>query len=201
LMGVAGGGAQPSTILLAGVAGLVAGACSMALGEWLSVTNAREMARSQIDGGVADLHAAAAWEPRELALIYEAKGMTEDEARRAAERIIAHDPHAIATLIREEHEFHVASMGTNPASAAAYSFALFALGALIPLSPFFFASAARGIIPSIAVSLAALYVLGMLTSFFNGRSQVFSGLRQVVIGAAAAAVTYGAGRILGAVVG
>ena len=200
LMGVAGGGAHTSTILLTGVAGLVAGACSMALGEWLSVTNAREMAKSQIDREVEDLKERSDWQRKELALLHEAKGLSEEDARRAADRIIAQDPSAIESLARDELVLDAAQMGVSPTSAAAYSFFLFSIGAIIPLLPFFFASAASGIAASITVSLSALFILGLLTSFFNGRSPMFSGFRQVGIGAAAAALTFIVGSIFGAVI-
>ncbi|MEO7207652.1 MAG: VIT1/CCC1 transporter family protein [Steroidobacteraceae bacterium] len=200
LMGVAGGGAHTSTILLTGVAGLVAGACSMGLGEWLSVTNAREMAKSQVDTDVDEIQARSAWQHKELVLLHEAKGMSEEDAKHAAERILAHDPGAIESLTRDEVVFDAAHMGINPSSAAAFSFFLFAAGAIVPLLPFFLASATPGIIASATLSLAALFVLGLLTSFFNGRSPVFSGVRQVGIGAAAALVTFLVGSIFGAVI-
>ena len=200
LMGVAGGGAHAATILLTGVAGLVAGACSMALGEWLSVTNAREMAKSQIDREVEGLQERSAWQHKELALLHEAKGMSEEDASRAADRIIAQDPGAIESLNRDELVFEAAHMGVNPSSASAYSFFLFAIGAIIPLLPFLFAPAVPGIIACIALSLIALFVLGLLTSFFNGRSPMFSGFRQVCIGAAAAIVTFVVGRIVGDII-
>jgi VIT1/CCC1 family predicted Fe2+/Mn2+ transporter len=202
MMGMAGGGAQRATILLTGLAGLIAGACSMALGEWLSVTNARELARSQIDREVEQMRGAPDWAQEELALIYETKGKGEDEARRAAELIIAQGPRAVDELIRTELDFDSTHLGVSPASAAMYSFCLFAVGALIPLLPFFVASSsAAAITASVCLSLAALFTLGLMTSFFNGRSPTFSGLRQVGIGAAAATVTYLAGRVFGAVVG
>jgi len=201
LMGVAGGGGQRSTILLSGVAGLFAGACAMALGEWLSVTNAREMAVRQIDQQVENAHATSTLEGRELALIYEAKGMTEDDARRAADKILAEEPGAVDTLVREALGFEPAHLGANPVSAASVSFVLFAFGAIMPLLPFFGLATRAGIIESAAVSLMALFGLGLVTSFFNGRTPLFSGARQVVIGAAAALITYWVGRIFGAVVG
>jgi len=200
LMGVAGGGAHTPSILLTGVAGLVAGACSMALGEWLSVTNAREMAKSQIDREVEDLEERSDWQRKELALLHEAKGLSEEDARRAADRIIAQDPSAIESLARDELLLDAAQMGVSPASAAAYSFLLFAIGAIVPLLPFFFASSGSGVVASITLSLTALFILGLLTSFFNARSPMFSGFRQVGIGAAAAAVTFIVGRIFGAVI-
>jgi vacuolar iron transporter family protein len=154
MMGVAGAGASIPVILLTGIAGLVGGACSMALGEWLSVTNARELALSQVERDIGTRQANAA--------------------------------HA-----------SVASAG-DAASAAAFSFALFAVGALVPLLPLGVLPAAWRIAGSIALSVIALFVIGLATSLFNARSALYSGLRQVVIGVAAAAVTYLAGRIFGA---
>jgi len=202
MMGVAGAGAQTRTILLTGAAGLIAGACSMALGEWLSVTNAHELAQSQIDRELEEMRAAPEWAHKELALIYETKGMSEEEARRAADQVIAEGPGAVDALIRTELSIDAAHLGVNAVSAATYSFALFAIGALVPLLPFLIASSSTpAMAASVACSMAALFVLGLLTSFFNGRSPMFSGLRQIAIGAAAAAVTYAAGRIFGAAVG
>lgn len=201
MMGVAGGGMPTSAIILTGIAGLFAGACSMALGEWLSVTNAQEMARSQMDTDVKELHATANWKREQLALIYEAKGMTEEEAQRAADRVVAQNPEAIETLIGEERMIAVAGFGNNPTSAAAYSFSLFALGAAVPLLPFFFATSWHAIAAASILSLLALVAIGLLTSFFNGRTPLFSALRQVGIGAAAAALTYGVGRLVRAAIG
>jgi VIT1/CCC1 family predicted Fe2+/Mn2+ transporter len=200
LMGVAGGGVATSTIILTGVAGLVAGACSMALGEWLSVTNAREMVASQVDSGQA--LRAESWKREQLALIYEAGGLSEVDAQRAAERVIARDPDALRALIGEERAIAVmGTAGNNPLSAASYSFVLFATGACIPLLPFLFATRTSALIASAALSLLALFAIGLLTSFFNRRSPLFSGLRQVGIGAAAAAVTYAIGRGAAALMG
>jgi len=202
MMGMAGGGAQRPTILLTGLAGLIAGACSMALGEWLSVTNARELARSQIDRELEQVRTAPDWANKELALIFETKGKSEEEARRAADRVMAEGPAAVESLIRAELAVDSTHLGVHPASAATYSFSLFGIGALVPLLPFFVTSLpSPAIIVSVVLSLSALFALGLLTSFFNGRSPLFSGLRQVGIGAAAALVTYAAGRIFGAVIG
>jgi predicted membrane protein (TIGR00267 family) len=157
MMGVAGAGASTVTILLCGIAGLVGGACSMALGEWLSVTNARELALSQLDRDI---------------------GMREPDQRHLS----------------------VASAG-DAASAAFFSFLLFALGALLPVLPFCFLPVPMRIAGSIVLSFGGLFMLGVVTSLFNARSALFSGLRQVAIGAAAAAVTYVVGRAFGALTG
>ena len=200
VMGVAGGGAPASVILLTGVAGLVAGAFSMALGEWLSVTNSREMARSQVAKEAEELLENPEAERKELALIYEAKGLSEEEAHRVAAQLMEDRSSALDTLVREELGIDPAEMGGNPWSAAGISFVLFALGALAPIAPFFFTGSAGGIAWSIGLSLAALVALGAVTSLFNGRSAWFSGARQMLIGAAAAAITYMAGAAFGAAV-
>lgn len=201
LMGIAGGAMPAAAIVLTGVAGLVAGACSMALGEWLSVTNAREMVRSHTGTDARELHTTTAWKREELTLMHEARGLSEEAAEQAAQRILSQEPEALQTLIREERAIAMAGRAHDAASAAAYSFLLFALGASIPLLPFLIASAARAIAASITLSLLALFAVGLLSSFFNGRSPIFSGLRQVGVGAAAAAVTYAAGRLVGAAIG
>lgn len=157
MMGVAGGGAKAATLLLTGMAGLIGGACSMALGEWLSVTNARELAESQVDATIA---------PRPLHGASPQKAAPFSDAR----------------------------------SAAALSFFLFAFGAMVPLLPYCVLPAPSATLGSIGVSLAALLAIGLATTLFNGRSALFSGSRQVTIGACAAAVTYLAGRIFGALV-
>jgi VIT1/CCC1 family predicted Fe2+/Mn2+ transporter len=201
MVGIAAGGAPGSAILLTGLAGMVAGACSMALGEWLSVTNARELARSQMDRDVRELHASAAWKQEELTLLYEAKGMTEQDAKRAAGDTLAGDARATDALIEEELVLDVAALGNDPGKAAAYSFALFALGALVPVIPFFFFTvAANGLVAATGLALATLFAIGLMTAFFNGRSALFSAFRQVGIGALAAAVTFTAGHLFGAVV-
>lgn len=202
MMGVAGGGANSWTILLTGVAGLIAGAFSMALGEWLSVTNAREMSTSQVDRELQAMHATPDWAHHELALIYEAKGMSEEAAGLEADRIIAQGSEAIDELIRGELSIESAHLRVNALSAAAYSFGLFAVGACIPVLPFLLAAASpKAIGASIALSMTALFLLGLSTSFFTGRSAWFSGMRQLGVGTVAAAVTYACGRIFGAVVG
>jgi VIT1/CCC1 family predicted Fe2+/Mn2+ transporter len=157
MMGVTGAGASMTGILLTGIAGLVAGACSMALGEWLSVTNARELALSQLD--------------------------------RAFGSPAPHRTHR-----------SVAAAG-DAATAAGYSFVLFALGAAVPVLPFATLPGTLRVIGSVAASTAALFVLGVATSLFNARSALFSGLRQIGFGAAAAAITYAGGQIFGALAG
>ena len=201
VMGVAGGGAEANTILLTGLAGLVAGALSMALGEWLSVTNARELARTQIAKEKEEIEQTPEAERRELALILQAKGVPREDAQRAARDIMRDPAKALETLSREELGIDPAEMGGNPWSAAAFSFALFAAGAAFPVVPFFFASGMAGVAWSVGVSAVALAGIGVATSLFSGRSASYSAARQVLIGAAAAAITYGAGALIGVSLG
>ncbi|MEI5998987.1 VIT1/CCC1 transporter family protein [Paraburkholderia bengalensis] len=197
IMGVAGAGTGNRTILLTAFAGLVAGACSMALGEWLSVTNARELARTQIAKEADELEHTPDAEEHELRLIYRAKGLDSAEARRVASQMMRDKSKALDTLTREELGLDPAELGGNPWTAAAVSFCLFAAGAIVPAMPFLWTSGNVAIIQCIALSVVALAAIGVFTSLFNGRSVAFSAMRQVLIGLAAAAFTFGAGRLLG----
>jgi VIT1/CCC1 family predicted Fe2+/Mn2+ transporter len=197
IMGVAGAGSANRTILLTGLAGLVAGACSMALGEWLSVTNARELARTQLAKEADELEHTPDAERHELALIYESKGIDADESRRVADQIMRDREHALDTLAREELGIDPKELGGNPWSAAGVSFCLFSLGAAFPTAPFLWASGTSGIVQSVVLSALGLAAVGVFTSLFNGRSAAFSATRQIVIGLVAAAFTAGAGRLLG----
>ena len=197
VMGVAGAGQASHTILLTGLAGLVAGAVSMALGEWLSVTNAREFARSQIEQEKQELEETPDAERKELALIFQAKGLPREDAQRVATDLMRDKRAALDTLTREELGIDPAEMGGNPWSAAAFSFALFAAGAFFPVAPFFFAMGTTGMAWSLALSVTALGAIGLATSLFSGRGPVYSATRQVVIGAVAAGVTYGIGAAIG----
>lgn len=197
IMGVAGAGSANKTILLTGLAGLVAGACSMALGEWLSVTNARELARTQIAKEADELENTPDAERHELALIYEAKGIERNEARRVAAQIMRDKDKALDTLTREELGIDPKELGGNPWSAAGVSFLLFAAGAAFPTAPFLWAHGYAAIAQSVLLSAFGLATVGVFTSLFNGRSALFSASRQIVIGLVAAAFTAGAGRLLG----
>ncbi|MFC0401015.1 VIT1/CCC1 transporter family protein [Paraburkholderia rhizosphaerae] len=197
IMGVAGAGTSTHAITLTGLAGLIAGACSMALGEWLSVTNARELARTQIAKEADELEHAPDAERRELALIYEAKGIDPAEAKRVAAQIMRDKQKALDTLTREELGIDPAELGGNPWSAAGVSFCLFSLGAIFPVLPFLWTHGSAAIAQCIALSALGLAAVGLFTSLFNGRSAAFSAFRQIVIGLIAAAFTFGVGRLLG----
>jgi vacuolar iron transporter family protein len=197
IMAVAGAGTSNRIILLTGLAGLIAGACSMALGEWLSVTNARELARTQIDREAEEIEQTPQAEQHELALIYQAKGVPKDDAERIAAELMINKRAALDTLTREELGIDPNELGGNPLAAAATSFALFSAGALFPLLPFVWLHGLVGIATSVVVSAAALGGVGLLTSLFNGRNPWFSAGRQILFGCAAAGVTYAIGLLLG----
>ncbi len=197
IMGVAGSGAGNRIILLTGLAGLTAGACSMALGEWLSVTNARELASTQIAKEAEELRQTPQAEQHELALIYQAKGLPKEDAQRVAAELMRDQGAALDTLAREELGIDPSELGGNPWSAASTSFALFSAGAIFPAAPFIWTHGVPAIVTSIAASVTALGGVGVLTSLFNGRSPWFSAARQVLLGCAAAAVTYAVGAVLG----
>jgi VIT1/CCC1 family predicted Fe2+/Mn2+ transporter len=197
IMGVAGAGADSRIIQLTGLAGLIAGACSMALGEWLSVTNARELASTQIAKEAEELEQTPQAEQHELALIYQAKGLPKAEAERVAAELMRNKKAALDTLAREELGIDPGELGGSALGAAVTSFALFSAGAICPVAPFILLHGAPAIITSIAASAVALCGVGVLTSLFNGRSAWFSAARQALFGCAAAALTYGIGTALG----
>ncbi|MEX3897847.1 VIT1/CCC1 transporter family protein [Paraburkholderia sp. BR10954] len=197
IMGVTGAGTGNKAILLTALAGLIAGACSMALGEWLSVTNARELAKTQIALEADELEHTPDAEEHELRLIYRAKGLERDEAKRVAAQIMRDKDKALDALTREELGLDPAELGGNPWTAAGFSFFLFAVGAIFPAMPFLWTSGTPAIVQCIGLSIIALAAIGVFTSLFNGRSASFSAIRQVVIGLVAAGFTFGIGRLLG----
>jgi VIT1/CCC1 family predicted Fe2+/Mn2+ transporter len=197
VMGIAGAGSGNRTVLLTGLAGLAAGACSMALGEWLSVTNARELAQTQMAREAEEIEQTPLAEEHELALIFQAKGMPKEDAQRVASQMMKDKKGALDTLAREELGIDPAELGGNPWTAAATSFALFSAGAIFPVAPFFWMHGTWAIAASALASGAMLCAVGMLSSLFNGRSPWYSAARQLIFGGLAAAVTYGIGAALG----
>jgi vacuolar iron transporter family protein len=200
VMGVAGAVGGGRTALLAGLAGLVAGSCSMAMGEWLSVNSSRELYERQIATEAQELKEVPEEEKEELVLIYQAKGLSETEARALAERLLANEETALDTLAREELGIDPKELGGSPWQAAGASFLLFALGAIFPVAPFFFLQGWRATALALALSGAAMGAIGAATSLFTGRGALFSAGRQVLIGYLAAAVTFGVGRLVGVAV-
>jgi len=196
VMGVAGASGQGSFILLAGVAGLLAGAFSMAAGEYISMQSQRELFERQIELERAELEAMPDEEQRELAEIYVAKGIPREEAERIAERMFRDPETALDTLVREELGLDPDELG-SPWGAALGSFLAFAVGAVIPVVPYLFGSGTVAFGFSLGTSLVALFVVGAGVSLLTGKGVLFSGIRQLGIGAAAAAVTYLVGMIIG----
>ncbi|MBI2763588.1 MAG: VIT1/CCC1 transporter family protein [Chloroflexi bacterium] len=203
VMGVAGANAAiggGNFVLLAGIAGLLGGAFSMAAGEYVSMQSQRELFERQIALERAELEAMPEEEEAELAAVYQAKGLTPDEARTIARRMFSDPAHALDTLIREELGLDPDELG-SPWGAAFGSFIAFAIGAGIPVVPYLFGSGSGAFAVAAIASLVALFVVGAGVSLLTGRSLLFSGARQVLIGAAAAAVTYLVGTAIGVSVG
>jgi VIT1/CCC1 family predicted Fe2+/Mn2+ transporter len=201
VMGVAGAGVPTREILLTGFAGLLAGALSMALGEWLSVQSSRELYQHQLAIEKRELSEIPEEEKAELALIYQAKGVAADAARGLADRMLSDEAVALDTLAREELSIDPRELGGSAREAALTSFFLFSLGAIIPVAPYLFLTGTAGIAASALLSALGLFLIGVAITLMTGRNPVLSGLRQVLFGLAAAAVTFGIGRLIGVSVG
>ena len=201
VMGVAGASVDAHAILLTGAAGLLAGACSMALGEWVSVTSSRELAEREMSIERDELAAAPEEEREELQLIYEAKGVPRDEARQLSERLLAEPKHALDVLAREELGLDPAELSGSAVTAAVTSFLLFAFGASFPVAPFLFLRGPAAVEVSLVVSSAALFAVGAVITVFTGKPVWRSGGRQLLLGLLAAGVTYGLGRLMGVALG
>lgn len=198
VMGFAGAQTEGKFVLLAGLAGLLAGAFSMAAGEYVSMRAQRELFERQIELERDELAVAPEEERRELALIYRAKGVPQEEAEAMADRLMASPESALDTMVREELGLDPGELG-SPWGAAIGSFVAFALGALVPVIPFFFGASASlpFVVASGALSAIAVFGVGAALSLFTGRNALASGLRQLGIAAAAAALTFGLGRVIG----
>ena len=195
IYGVAGAAQEPSIIVLTGVAGLLAGAFSMASGEYVSVRAQREMFEYQIGLERDELEKYPQEEAAELALIYAAKGMPKDEARRLATRLMEDPERALDTLTREELGLNPDELG-SPWVAALSSFVAFTSGASLPLLPFLFGYS-HALAASIALTALGLFAVGASMSLFTGRHALLSGLRMLGIGGAAGLATYFIGAWLG----
>jgi VIT1/CCC1 family predicted Fe2+/Mn2+ transporter len=196
VMGFAGAEASPEYILLAGVAGLLAGSFSMAAGEYISVSAQRELFEQQIAMEKQELEMSPKEEEEELALIYQAKGIPDEQARSLARRIIANPKTAIDTLAREELGLDPTELG-SPWTAAGSSFFAFILGAFIPVLPYLFTQGTTAWLTSGVLSCLALFGVGALISIFTARGPVISGLRMLAIGLLASIITYSVGWLLG----
>jgi VIT1/CCC1 family predicted Fe2+/Mn2+ transporter/rubrerythrin len=197
VMGVTGAAsANPSFVLLAGIAGLLAGSFSMAAGEYISMQSQRELFERQIELERAEMAAMPEEEEAELAAAYRSKGFARDEAAAIAHRIMQDPETALDMLVREELGLDPDQLG-SPWGAAIGSMVSFALGAAVPVIPFLFGGGTAITVISLALSLAALFAVGAAVSLLTGRSMLFSGFRQLGIGLGAAIVTFAIGSLIG----
>lgn len=196
IFGIAGATSAPDVLVLTGVAGLLAGAFSMAAGEWISVKSQRELAQALVEEEREEIEKFPAEEQEELALIYASRGIPLEEARGIARRVFADPKKALDAHVREELGLNPKDLG-RPWLAAGASFLAFALGAFIPLLPFLVPLPVPPVVVSGALAAVSLFAVGAIVARLASRSVVGGGLRMLLIGASAAALTFGAGKLLG----
>ncbi|MCZ7588448.1 MAG: VIT1/CCC1 transporter family protein [Gaiella sp.] len=201
VMGVAGAGVASKDILLTGIAGLVAGAFSMAMGEWISVQSSRELSVRELEVEREHIATEAETERAELALVYEQKGLHPREAGQVAERLMADPATALDTHAREELGIDPDELGGSAWVAAGTSFVLFVVGAIVPIIPFAFLSGNAAVGLALALSGLGLFGIGAAITLLTGRGVLFSGLRQLAFGATAFVFTYAIGVLFGTAVG
>jgi VIT1/CCC1 family predicted Fe2+/Mn2+ transporter len=199
VMGMAGAATGNHAVLLAGLAGLVAGACSMALGEWLSVNSSREFYQAQITERAERLAVAPEEGVRHIAGIYRDKGLERAKAKHLAEHLAETPRTALDTVVREDLGVDPSELGGSAWSAAVSSFCFFAFGAIFPVAPYFFLGGHAAMFASMCTTFFGLCLIAVGTSLFTGRNLAFSIARQFVITTVAAAITFGVGHVLGTV--
>lgn len=196
VMGVAGAGTDNTVILMTGIAGLIAGAASMAAGEYVSVRSQRELYEYQIHLEREELETYPEEEAEELSLIYHARGLDMEQACSLANEIMQDKEQALNTLAREELGLNPEELG-SPWGAAASSFASFGVGAIVPLLPFLYLPESRPVQGAVLLTVVALFVVGALVSLFSGRSAWYGGARMVLIGGGAGLLAYSVGAWMG----
>lgn len=196
ILGMAGASPGPGVVRLAGMAGLIAGALSMAAGEFVSMQAQRELLERELALERRELHRRPHVEQVELQHIYESRGVEPDTARRLAAEMMRDPELALETHAREELGIDPNALG-SPLAAAASSFAAFAAGAVVPLVPWLVGSGTAAVLASVVLGAVVAFGVGLLLARFTGRSRLRSGLRQLAIAAATAAVTYGIGAAVG----
>ena len=201
VMGVAGATLTGHAVLIAGVAGLLAGAFSMAIGEWVSVQSARELNLHQIAIERQELQEAPKEEQEELALIYQSKGLDERTAKELSANLMQQSTMALDTLAREELGIDPKELGGSAWGAAITSFFLFAIGAIIPVFPFIFTNGFAAVVISLALSVLGLFGIGAGVSLTAGSPLWKAGARQILLGLLAAGITFGLGKLIGSAVG
>ena len=197
VMGVAGATGGNKSVLLAGIAGLLAGALSMALGEWISVKSSQELYENQMAIEMDEIENNPEGEEKELALIYMAKGIPEVNAKEMAKEIMKDKLHAHEVLVKEELGINPEELKGSAVEAAFYSFIMFTIGGIIPVLPFMFTTGVHAIFLSIVMSAIGLFFIGGAITLFTGKNLWYSGFRQVVFGLIAAAITFGIGKWIG----
>lgn len=197
VMGVAGAAVGQNEVLITGLAGLLAGALSMSLGEWISVKSSQELYENQMELEKEELEVNPEAEEKELALIYMTKGIPEEQAKQMASEIIKDKDRAHEVLIKEELGINAEELKGSAMEAAITSFLLFAVGAIIPVLPYFFTGGMKAVFFSVGLSTIGLFLIGAAITLFTGKNVWYSGMRQVLFGLAAAAITFGIGKLIG----
>lgn len=197
VMGIAGATNGKAEVLLAGLAGLLAGSLSMALGEWISVKSSQELYENQMEIEMQELEYNPDAEQQEIELIYRAQGMPVEEARTKAAEIMTDKTKAHQLLVKEELGIHAEELEGSAMEAAIASFIAFALGAIVPVIPFFFLGGISAILSSVVLSSVGLWLIGAAITLFTGRNVWYSGFRQVFFGLLAALITFGIGKLIG----
>ncbi|MEW1779493.1 VIT1/CCC1 transporter family protein [Streptomyces sp. NPDC086777] len=192
--GVVGGGASGSSVILTGLAGLVAGACSMASGEYASVSSQSDLAQAEIAVERRELEKNPEGELAELTAIYEARGLNPALAKQVARELTADSEVAWRVHTREELGIDPDDL-PSPWTAAGSSFAAFSIGAFIPLLPFVLGTS--NIMITLLLSVIALVVTGAVVARLTARPLWYGGTRQLLLGGLSAAVTYGVGLVVG----
>ncbi|MBM7088457.1 VIT1/CCC1 transporter family protein [Streptomyces sp. S12] len=198
MTGVAGGAAGQQAIVLSGLAGLAAGAFSMAAGEYTSVASQRELVEAELDVERRELRKHPQDEEAELAALYAARGVEPELAREVARQLSQDPEQALEIHAREELGIDPGDL-PSPTVAAVSSFGSFALGALLPVLPYLLG--ASSLWPAVVVALLGLFLCGAVVAKVTARSWWYSGLRQLALGGAAAGVTYALGALIGTAIG
>ena len=196
ILGIAGASSEQNFIILAGIAGLLAGACSMGAGEYVSVRSQREVFEYQIAVEKQELEEYPEEETEELSLIYQAKGVPRDQADALAKLMIDNPETGLNALAREELGLNPDEL-VSPVGAMLASFFSFAVGAIIPILPFLFGNHPWDLYVSIGITAVVLFIVGATLSLYTNKNPIYSGLRMLVIGIIAGALTYFIGKFLG----
>jgi VIT1/CCC1 family predicted Fe2+/Mn2+ transporter len=199
VLGVAGAVQDPRTTLVTGFAGLLAGAFSMAAGEYTSVASQRDILLRQVAMERREVEEAPEEEAAELALLLKQKGVSTEQASRTAAEILKNPEQALDTLVREELGLDPSDLG-SPVQAAVSSFLMFSVGAAVPVLPFLFLSGTSAVLVAFGLAVLVLAVVGSVVAFLSGTSTIRSVVRMVGLAALAAGITYAVGRAFGATI-